>query len=101
MENPSLSPSVRWVLLSLPNELLEQILLSPSLCVPDLCRVRRVCWHLRNVVDRLWTEVAMSRLAPWQAEGGDVTVSLLFHLRLSFESQNFVVGYPMHVKTMR
>ena len=91
MENPSPSPSVRWVLLSLPNELLEQILLSPSLGVPDLCRVRGVCWHLRNIVDRLWTKVAMSRLAPWQSEGGDVTVSLLFHLRLSFESQNFVL----------
>ena len=48
-------------LLVLPSELLEEILLSPSLSLPDLCRVRQVCWHLRHVVDRLWTKVASSR----------------------------------------
>ena len=49
------------VLLVLASELLEEILLSPSLSLPDLCRVRQVCWHLRNIVDRLWTKVASSR----------------------------------------
>ena len=48
-------------LLVLPSELLEEILLSPSLSLPDLCRVRQVCWHLRHIVDRLWTKVASSR----------------------------------------
>lgn len=62
------------MLLSLPSELLEEILLSPSLVVPDLCRVRRVCWHLRNIVDRLWTKVAMSRLACRQSDTGGYNI---------------------------
>ena len=49
-------------LLFLPGEIIEEILLSPALCVPDLCRMRQVCWHLRHVVDRLWTKVAATRL---------------------------------------
>ena len=61
MEKPSSSSSLSLVLLSLPSELLEQILLSSPLSVPDLCRVRSVCWHFKNVVDRLWTKVARSR----------------------------------------
>ena len=50
------------MLLCLPNEVLEEILLSPPLAVSDLCRVRRVCQLLRSIVDRLWTRVAMTRL---------------------------------------
>lgn len=46
------------VLLSLPNEVLEEVLLSPPLRVPDLCRSRGVCRHLRDTVDRLWSRVA-------------------------------------------
>ena len=56
------SPAVQPTLLSLPNEVLEEILFSPVLCVRDLCRTRQVCWHLHHIVQRLWTRVA-TRLA--------------------------------------
>lgn len=62
MEVSSGSPAVQLTLLSLPNEVLEEILFSPVLCVQDLCRTRQVCWHLHHIVKRLWTKVA-TRLA--------------------------------------
>lgn len=62
MEVSSSSRAVQPTLLSLPNEVLEEILFSPVLCVQDLCRTRQVCWHLHHIVQRLWTRVA-TRLA--------------------------------------
>ena len=60
MEAPS-TASVQWTVLSLPSEVLEEILLSPLLRVRDLCRVRQVCWRLHHIVGRLWTKVAATR----------------------------------------
>ena len=48
-------------LLDLPVELLETLVLSPCLSVPDICSLSRVCWTLNSVVSRLWYMVARSR----------------------------------------
>lgn len=48
-------------LAGLPCEVIEEILLSPSLSVQDICRMRQVCWHIHSIVARLWTKIATSR----------------------------------------
>lgn len=48
-------------LLDLPVELLEALVLSPDLSVPDVCALSRVCWTLHRVVSRIWAKIAKSR----------------------------------------
>lgn len=55
VENSSLA------LLSLPIELLEEIVLSPVLNLRDVCALRRVNWKLHYLVGRLWGRIAAVR----------------------------------------
>lgn len=48
-------------LLNLPVELLESLVLSPNLAVPDICALSRVCWMLNHVVSRVWAKIVKSR----------------------------------------
>lgn len=48
-------------LLNLPVELLELLVLSPNLAVPDICALSRVCWTLNHVVSRVWAKIVKSR----------------------------------------
>ena len=55
VENSSLA------LLSLPIELLEEIVLSPVLSLRDVCALRRVNWKLHYLVGHLWGRIAAVR----------------------------------------
>ena len=53
------------LLLGLPQELLEQILLSPSLSVRDICHMSQTCRLFYSVVSRIWRKVSLTRFALW------------------------------------
>ena len=49
-------------LLSLPSEVVEEIILSPVLSLKDVCALSRVNWQLYHLVGRLWGRIATARL---------------------------------------
>ena len=61
----SIMAGQEWLLtlLSLPSEVVEEIVLSPVLSLKDVCALSRVNWQLYHIVGRLWGRMATTRLA--------------------------------------